>query len=176
MSEIKEAYKKGLVSEISNRPVLTTLIVVGAGYYLFKKFKSTIDELVQEGRQSSADTSSSGSNVSPFNWSAYFNYWKPRLPKGYKILTQASINDIATKIYDAMGYFYDNEDVIKGQFKRINSKVKIAQLAEAFSKKYKSDLYTFIKDGVGVRWNSGLDEENLNSILKYIDGLPNYTK
>lgn len=179
MSEIKKAYEEGLTSQLTRRPILTTLFVAGAGYFLYRKIKGEIEEWRQEGRAESADTSgSSTSNVSPFNYTAFFNYWKAgnRLPKGYLLLTSATLDDIVKKIYDAMGYFYDNEDVVKAQIKRANNKIKIAQISERFTKKYNRDLLTFLKEGVGVRWNAGLDEDVLDSVLKYVNSLPTYTK
>lgn len=179
MSEIKKAYEEGLTSQLTRRPIITTLLVAGAGYFLYNRIKSAIDEWRQEGRAESADTSgSSTSNVSPFNYTAFFNYWKAgnRLPKSYKIFTSATAYDVAEKIYDSMGYTYDNEDVAKAQIKRANSKIKIAQVSEAFTKKYNRDLFTYLKEGVGIRWNAGLDEDELDNILKYVNSLPTYTK
>jgi hypothetical protein len=54
--------------------------------------------------------------------------------------------------------------------------VKVAQVAQRFSQMYSRDLFTFLKEGVGVRWNSGMDEANLNAVVDYVNSLPNYTK
>ena len=69
MSDIKKAYEQGLVAQIQNKPILTTLLVGGVGYFLYTKFKKVIDEAKAESRTSSADTTGSAtSNVSPFNY------------------------------------------------------------------------------------------------------------
>jgi hypothetical protein len=179
MSSIKQAYEEGFVTKIKRRPITTTIIVGGLVYFLAKKFGGAITEFVQEKREESADASGAAtSNVSPFNYSAFFNYWKAggRFPKGVLYFTSSTANDICKKIYDAMGYITDDEDIVKAQFKRANSKVKIAQISERFTQLYQRDLLTYIKDGVGVRWSAGLDPANLDTIIKYVNSLPTYTK
>jgi threonine/homoserine/homoserine lactone efflux protein len=59
MSEIKKAYEQGLVAQIQNKPILTTLLVGGVGYLLYTKFKKVIDEAKAASRASSADTTGS---------------------------------------------------------------------------------------------------------------------
>lgn len=177
--KIKEAYEQGLVTRIEKRPIMTTLFLGGVVYFLYKKFGGAVTEYFQEKRQESADTTGgSTSNVSPFNYTAFNNYWKTggRLPSKYAIFKDSVPTDIAKKIYDAMGYISDNDDVIKAQIKRCNSKVKVAQVSERFTQLYSRDLLTFLKEGVGIRWNAGLDAENLDAILKYVNSLPTYTK
>lgn len=177
MAKIIDAYESGFVNQIAKRPILTTLLVGGIGYFIYTQVKDDIDAAKAEKKERDADTSSGAtSNVSPWNWSAFNNYWLTRFPKGYLIFTAASVETICKNIYDAMGYVSDNDDVVKAQIKKANSKVKIAQIAQKFSTMYKRDLLTFLKEGVGVRWNAGLDEDNLNAILTYVNNLPNYTK
>jgi hypothetical protein len=177
MAKLTQAYEQGIVTQISKRPILTTLLVGGIGYLIFTKLSKKVQEVVDEKQQTKADTSGGAtSNVSPWNWSAFNNYWLTRFPKGYKIFTSDSVKTICENIYDAMGYFSDNDDIVKAQIKKCNSKVKVAQVAQRFSQMYSRDLFTFLKEGVGVRWNSGMDEANLNAIVDYVNSLPNYTK
>lgn len=179
MSEIKSAYEEGIVTQIKKKPLLTTLLVGGIGYFAYNFFSKKITEVRQESRVDTADTQGAAvSNVSPFNYTAFNNYWKAgnRLAAGYKILTDASVRGIVKNIYDSMGYVYDNEDVVKAQIKRCNSKVKIAQTSEMFTRIYKRDLISFLKDGVGVRPNAGLSKEVLDDVLKYVNSLPTFTK
>ena len=179
MSEIKKAYEQGLVAQIQNKPILTTLLVGGVGYFLYTKFKKVIDEAKAASRASSADTTGSDtSNVSPFNYAAFNNYWKSgnRLPKGYKVFTDASARLLANNIFDAIGYFGDDDDKIKAQFKACNSKVKVAQVSEAFTKMHSRDLITYIRDGVGVSPAAGMSDDTFQEVLKYVNSLPTYTK
>ena len=179
MSEIKSAYSEGIVAQIKKKPLLTTIIVGGLGYYAYKKISEKLTEFRQESRVDTADTHGAAvSNVSPFNYPAFDNYWiaGKRFPAGYKVLTDASVRSVAKNIYDAMGYISDDEDVIKAQIKRCNSKVKISQLSKMFTQIYKRDLITFLKDGVGVRPNAGLSKEVLDEVLRYVNSLPTFTK
>jgi hypothetical protein len=177
MAQITEAYKEGIINRIKKRPITTTLVVGGLAYLIYTKLSTKVKEVIDTKQQTKADTSGGAtSNVSPWNWSAFNNYWLTRFPKGYMIFTSDSAKTICQNIYDSMGYFSDNDDVIKAQIKKCNSKVKVAQVAQRFSQMYSRDLFTFLKEGVGVRWNSGLDEANLNAIVDYVNSLPNYTK
>lgn len=179
MSEIKQAYQQGIVAQVQRRPILTTLLVGGVGYLLYDKFKKAIEEAKAESRTSSADTTgSASSNVSPFNYAAFNNYWKSgnRLPKGYKVFTDASARQLANNIYNAIGYFGDDDDKIKAQFKACNSKVKVAQVSEAFTKMHSRDLITYIRDGVGVSPAAGMSDDTFQEVLKYVNSLPTYTK
>lgn len=179
MSEIKQAYEQGLVAQVSKRPILTTLFVGGVGYFLYNKFKKALEEARAESRTSSADTTGSAtSNVSPFNYAAFNNYWKSgnRLPKGYKVFNDASARLLANNIYDAIGYFGDDDDKIKAQFKACNSKIKVAQVSEAFTKMHSRDLLTYIRDGVGISPAAGMSDNTFQEVLKYVNSLPVYTK
>lgn len=179
MSKIKSAYTEGIVTQIKKKPLLTTILVGGIGYFAYKFINKKVTEVRQEGRIDTADTQGAAvSNVSPFNYTAFDNYWiaGKRYPTGYKILTDASVRGIAKNIYDSMGYITDDEDVVKAQIKRCNSKVKISQLSKMFTQIYKRDLITFLRDGVGVRPNAGLSKEILDEVLKYVNSLPTFTK
>jgi len=179
MSQVKEAYAEGILSQIKKRPLLTTILVGGIGYFGYKFINKKVTEVRQEGRVDTADTQGAAvSNVSPFNYAAFDNYWiaGKRYPVGYKIFTDASVRGIAKNIYDAMGYITDDENVIKAQIKRCNSKVKVSQLSKMFTQIYKRDLITFLRDGVGVRPNAGLSKEILDEVLKYVNSLPTFTK
>lgn len=178
MSEIKSAYQEGVAAQIRKRPLMTTLLAGGIVYFLYKKFGTAIKETFQESRVSTAATGGSQtSNVSPFIYTAFFNYWRAgkRLPAGYLILSQASLNSVVQNLYDSMGYISDKEDVTLAQIKRCSSKVQIAQVSEAFSIKYKRDLLEYLRNGVGVRWNAGLNKEKLDEVLRYVNSLPTFT-
>jgi len=178
MSELKSAYQEGFSAQLRKRPILTTLIVGGIGYFVFKKFGGALSEAVQESRMDTAKTSGGAtSNVSPFIYTAFWNYWRTgkRLPQGYLILSQPSLNSVVINIYDAMGYISDDEDVVIAQIKRCSSKVQIAQVSEAFTIRYKRDFLEFLKEGDGVRWKAGLDKDKLDEVLRYVNSLPTYT-
>jgi len=98
---------------------------------------------------------------------AYFNpnfYDK----KGAKLLTVAVTQDICKKIYDSVGYVWDNPDETIGQFKRAKFKTQISWIAYHFQLKYSKDLYSYLNDKMDT------DKQRLVwlDILKYVDSLP----
>jgi hypothetical protein len=152
-----------------------TILYLGAGALLlgyFGFFKPILNALnitqsaaSQEAANNIKTAETGASNTNPFNP----NYWKKN---GAKILTQATIDNYCAKIYNAMGNFGDDEEVIYGVFKALSYKTQVSYLAYKFNLKYKVDLFEFLKRGKN-NWNyaSGLNDTELNNIIKIVNGL-----
>jgi len=106
------------------------------------------------------------------------DYFSPsfiqKAPLGTKpiLLTSASANAKAKRIYNAIGVFSDNENEIVGAFNDLTTKSQVSFLAQAFKNLYAQDLLNFLR--------TYLDKESqkqaLVTILARLDKLPNYIK
>lgn len=80
------------------------------------------------------------------------------------VLTPESYNNLARNIYNAKGYFNDDEDAVYGAFRAMGAKVQVSQLARTFYNTYKKDLQQFLK--------SFLSGDEFANIIKITDKLP----
>lgn len=62
------------------------------------------------------------------------------------ILTPSGQKTYAKIIYDAKGYFNDDEAAIYGVFRALKCKTQISSLAKGFFDMYKTDLYAFLEN------------------------------
>lgn len=97
----------------------------------------------------------------------------PPAPLNQKLtlLSQASANAKATKIYKAIGLVYDSPEEITAAFADIKTKSQVTSIAIAFRKLYGKELLNFL--------NLHLDTEDqkktLATILERLNRLPKYT-
>lgn len=80
------------------------------------------------------------------------------------VLTPESYNNLAKNIYNAKGYFNDDEEAVYGAFRAISAKVQISQLARTFYNTYKKDLQGYLK--------GFLSGDEFAAIIKITDKLP----
>lgn len=98
-------------------------------------------------------------------------YWKAKSP-GTKLIYDPNINayvySLTRKIYDGVGYLYDNPQQIVDAFKAVNSKLGISVVASDFSYMYNQDLLSFLIS----KLDTAEQVKFLNSIIQYTEGLP----
>ena len=100
------------------------------------------------------------------------DYWNPSFyqkpPNGYDsiILTQAWVDGLAAKIWNAAGWFNDDEEAIYGAFRQLDYRTHVSFLARRFFDRYGKDLYTWLRDSV-------LSSSELNTVLQITNKLPN---
>lgn len=124
--------------------------------------------------QQAINNALSSSNDNPFSP----NYWKD-MSKRYgklKVWTAASNTSRAKQIFDAMGYFTDDEPAIYKVFKELPTKVHVSYFAEKFAAIYKQDLFSFLKQGKGQMPEAGLNDKELQTILDIVAQKPEYKK
>ena len=63
----------------------------------------------------------------------------------YYLFSQSTTDQLAKAIYDAKGFFNDNENAVYGVFSQINTKAQVSWLATRFAVKYKYDLLEYLK-------------------------------
>lgn len=112
---------------------------------------------------------------SPFKttyWQKYYQY--PGKTTGKK-LTQQRFNEMAKNIiilYNAFGYFTDNEDEITGVFYNLKSKSEVSIFSYMFENSYKKDLLTYLGKGKDLMPQNGLGDDDISIIIKYVNSLP----
>lgn len=124
--------------------------------------------------ESEADKKAAAAVASTENKDYFSPSFLKRAPLGTKVvlLTQASANAKAKRIYDAIGIFTDNENEIVGAFNDLSTKSQVAFLAQAFKNLYSKDLLNFLR----TKLDTQSQKDALISILKRLDKLPNYTR
>lgn len=82
-------------------------------------------------------------------------FYKTRFPYTIMLMTNATAEARAKQIYDAFGFFNDDEDKIYAVFRLLKSKAQLSQLCDAYSRLYKQDLlrrlqtpWHYAKDGL----------------------------
>lgn len=91
---------------------------------------------------------------------------------GAKLYTRSYTDQIAKQIYDALGYFSDDEASVIAVFRTIQHKTQVSWLAYVFQKNYKTDLFDFMKNGKGFLPQAGLSSADLNEIITIVNRLP----
>lgn len=107
-------------------------------------------------------------NLQALESSNYWNYndFLAKAPGGHALLTQAGAAAFVEDLWDATGYFNDDEQKIYGVFRAMKTQSQIAALAKRFNQLKAQDLYSYLKNY--------LNEEELLTIKKIIDQKPKY--
>ena len=106
-----------------------------------------------------------GSN-SPFSTQYYRE--KSKGGKSIHLLTAAAAPALAKKIYDAIGFFYDDVSEIMSAIKQCTYKTQISFLSEKFAAMYAKDLFDFLQDKL-----DRTDQKiAFGKIVNYVNGLP----
>jgi hypothetical protein len=97
-------------------------------------------------------------------------YWKT-IPNA-KLITRNATNGLCKRIYDAMGYFSDDEPAVFSVFAQLKYKTQVSWLADVFQQNYKIDLLDFLKRGKGQLPQAGLNSDELQQIINIVNALP----
>jgi len=94
---------------------------------------------------------------------------------GAILLKRDFANQLAKRIYNAMGYLTDDESEVFSVFRNLKTQTQVSYLADVFQQNYKSDLLEFLKKGKN-QFNvaSGLNSDELSVILNIVNKLPKY--
>jgi hypothetical protein len=128
----------------------------------------------QQQTQQAINQALSSSTDNPFSP----NYWKDMSKKfgKLKVWNASSNTSRAKQIFDAMGYFTDDEPAVYKVFKELPTKVHVSFFAEKFAAIYKQDLFSFLKQGKGQLAQAGLNDKELQTILDIVAQKPEYKK
>jgi len=94
---------------------------------------------------------------------------------GALLLKKDFANQLAKRIYNAMGYISDDESEVYSVFRLLKSQSQVSFLADVFQQNYKSDLLEFLKKGKNqFNFASGLNSDELSIVLNIVNKLPKY--
>lgn len=119
------------------------VVGIGAVYFLAVKpvlEKVGIIETSEDKQRNTASLTYGTSLQSPFSP----NYYKSQ-GQYAKLITRASAEALAKRMYDADGYFNDDETQVYGALRTLQYKTQVSWVADVFNQKYKKDLYQFLK-------------------------------
>ena len=158
---------------VAQKPI-QWLVVGGVVAYVAYKL---IDKAIVSGQERdviTAETKSSASNP----WQYAFFLQKNIPQKGTNILSSKGAYNAAKQIYDELNsWFVDDDDVVVGVFSSLNSKYKVAQVAQAFNQYFKSDILTYMKEGrkfASFGLTGGISKENYDKIIAQVERKPLY--
>jgi hypothetical protein len=97
-------------------------------------------------------------------------YWKT-IPNA-KLITRNATNALAKRIFDAMGYFSDDESAVFSVFTQLKTKTQVSWLADIFQQNYRIDLLDFLKRGKGQLAQAGLSDTELQQVINIVNNLP----
>ena len=106
----------------------------------------------------------------PFS-SAFYKYGGA----GTKLLTVSTADTYAKRIYNALGYFGDDEAAKYSVFRSLKTQSQVSFLAERFRIVYGTDLLEFLKRGKS-NWNyaNGLNSDELATVINIVNKLPKF--
>ena len=109
----------------------------------------------------------SDSDANPFDPN-YYQLLKPTSGKSVALYTVAKMNELCTKMYDAIGFIYDTPEQILGAIKVCKYKSQISFLSQNFYTKYKLDLLAWLTN----KLDTTAQKIILGQIITYVNGLP----
>lgn len=150
---------------------IPTPVLVGVGVIGFFVVKSALEKL---GIWRSGDTRDLDSASSdPLRWwNPTFWRSKPTNISYTNPITESTARQMAKNIYDAFGWFNDNEEQAINVFKQLPSQAAGSFVSYAFQNEYNMDLLTFLRGG---SWpQDRLSDNDVNTIDDFVNGLPKY--
>ena len=112
------------------------------------------------------------------NLTAQQNAFSPNFykyaPAGSLLLTVANAKKLANDLFDALGYWYDDEAKVKGVFMQLKTKSQVSFLSDIFTQLHKIDMLEFMRKGKGVMWQAGLNDSELADVINIVNRLPKY--
>jgi len=96
----------------------------------------------------------------------YFNpnYWQRKLPA--KIITESFSRKYSDDIYNAYGFFNDDENAVYGVFEQMKTKSQVSYLSYKFYQYYNRSLIEYLR--------SFLNDSEMAKIAAIINKLPAY--
>lgn len=92
-------------------------------------------------------------------------YWR-KGGAGTLLITDLGSRAYAKVIYDAHGFFNDDEDKVRGVFRQMRTKSQVSFLADKFYKIYNKGLFDYLKTFLG--------SSDLAAIADIVERLPNF--
>ncbi len=158
--------------------VIIVIIGIKEGSSIFSGISNAIHKMLQTLHlEDSADKSAAkdavkaiddkaNSTNSPFNPNFYHG-----APAGTPLKTQAALADMATQIYQAVGWLYDSPEDVVGAIKQCTNWAMVSQLSEKFNDMYQKDLYEWLHE----KMDTTEQMNYLANAVNYAFSLPQYS-
>lgn len=145
---------------------IIAVAALGGIAYVVIKSKGAIKNIVNPDPTKKFDIGNPKSN--PFQFSGFLQYADSVAKDIAKAprLTYSSVSGKVDQIYNAKGFFNDDESTILAAFRDLRNKIQVAQVAQGFSLRYSKDLYQFLRDM--------LSDSEMNEVLDIITAKPDY--
>jgi hypothetical protein len=168
--KLNEQTSKGVVI------VLWGIVIVVLAIILFGKAMNLGNGIfeffgLKDDSAEAADTSGIRKDVSANQQAGNNSAWSPgyyKLYPGATLITVASAQMLAKRIYDSVGYIYDTPSQALSAIKQINSKVKFSFMSEQFTKAHQLDLLSWMEQKFDTKEQKRIFAEALD----YVSGLP----
>ena len=128
--------------KITKNKIIWTLIIAIALFLIYRavrksilenRIKKAIDN--KEGDYGTSKDLASDKALDP-------NLYKKSNPS----LSDAEANSLAKQVYDAHGFFNDDEDSVYAAFQKCPAKVDVSKMSAFFLTKYSQDIYSYIEN------------------------------
>lgn len=141
--------------------ILKTGVTVAGLFIVYKLLQKFGIVQTQEGKQEQQ-------NLIEFEASNVWDYNKflLNLPVGALLLTSSGAAAYVNDLWNATGYFNDDEQAIYGVFRAMKTKSQIAALAKRFNQLKGKDLYGYLAEY--------LNDSELLKVKAIVDQKPNY--
>lgn len=150
--------------------ILFKIVLVLAVYYFIARpilqkigiVKDKTDRLIDEQQNLTAQQNAFSPNFYKYS------------PSGSLLLTRAKAEQLANELFDALGYWYDDEAKVKGVFMQLKTKAQVSFLSDIFSQIHKQDMLEFLKKGKGLMPEAGINSSELGEIINIVNNLSKY--
>lgn len=96
---------------------------------------------------------------------------------GALLLYTSTADQLAKRIYDALGVFTDDESAIYSVFRQLKTQSQVSFLSDKFQQRYRVDLLDYLKRGYNpINPASGLNADELRTVIDIVNTLPKYKK
>ena len=129
---------------MANDKIDPNLLLIGGVAAMVLIVGGKITSLFSFGKDS-AEEKANAAQLQQLNNSNVFspNYYKGK--SGAPLITVAKAFELAKIIYDAKGYFNDDEAAVYGVFQQLSYKTQVSFFAEKFFDKYKVSLLGYLQ-------------------------------
>ena len=129
---------------MANERIDPNLLLIGGVAAMVLIVGGKITSLFSFGKDSAEDKANAA-QLQQLNNSNVFspNYYKGK--SGAPLITVAKAFELAKIIYDAKGYFNDDEAAVYGVFQQLSYKTQVSFFAEKFFDKYKVSLLGYLQ-------------------------------
>lgn len=143
--------------------IIQIIFAVALLAFLIYLFKSFLDSQQEKGAEELASTEALNSSEME---TIINSIPKKDLPRVIYEAKKHNVIDIGTMIYDAKGFFDDDEQSVYSAFSMIKNQIHMVHLADYFKRLYKIEIVAYL--------STFLNDEEMNRVNDIIKRIPKY--